>query len=161
MISKWIRWWILWLFIHICTQIDDYGYRIPQDPAGKTREGHRILQERRGKVTGSCRKALEITGSGSSIPTGTYRIFFRWIPVNSLSFPAGIGRKSSEKIRNFSGGNTASTFQRCPVLSCRNRPVFFDLGHLAFKTSEYETHLHWNFSNTFRYYCLLEIISFS
>jgi len=89
----------------------------------------RILQERRRKATGSCRKALEITGTGSSIPTGTYRIFFRWIPVNSLSFPAGIGRKSSEKIRKFSGGNTASTFQRFPVLSCRNQPVFFDLGY--------------------------------
>jgi len=43
----------------------------------------RIQQERRGKITGSCRKALEITGNGSSIPTGTYPIFFRWIPVNS------------------------------------------------------------------------------
>ena len=82
----------------------------------------RTLQKRHGKVTGSCRKALEITGSGSSIPTGTYRIFFRWIPVNFLSFPAGIG------------GYTASTFQRFPVFSCWNRPVFFDLGYGMQKT---------------------------
>jgi hypothetical protein len=63
--------------------------------------------------------------------------FFGWIPVNSLSFPAGIGRKSSEKIRKFSGGNTASTFQRFPVLSCRNQPVFFDLGDYIQLLSSY------------------------
>ncbi len=88
----------------------------------------RILQERSGNVAGSCTKAPEIAGSGSSIPTGNLLDFFRWIPVNFLCFPAGTGRKSSEKIRKFSGGNTASTFQRFPVLSCRNRPVIFDLG---------------------------------
>ncbi len=88
----------------------------------------RILQERSGKVTGSCRKAREIAGSGSGIPTGNLLGFFRWIPANFLCFPAGTSRKSSEKIRKFSGGNTASTFQRFPVLSCRNRPVIFDLG---------------------------------
>ncbi len=87
-----------------------------------------ILQERSGNVAGSCRKALEIAGSGSSIPTGNLLDFFRWIPVNFLCFPAGTGRKSSEKIRKISGGNTASTLQRFPVLSCRNRPVIFDLG---------------------------------
>jgi hypothetical protein len=42
--------------------------------------------------------------------------------------PPGTGRKSWEKIRKIFGGNTASTFQRFPVLSCRNRPVIFDLG---------------------------------
>jgi hypothetical protein len=88
----------------------------------------RILHERSGNVAGSCRKAPEIAGSGSSIPTGNLLDFFRWIPVDFLCFPAGTGRKSSEKIRKFSGGNTASTFQRFPVLSCRNRPVIFDLG---------------------------------
>ncbi len=29
-------------------QIDDYGYRIQQDPPGKTRKSHRILQESTG-----------------------------------------------------------------------------------------------------------------
>ncbi len=96
------------------TQVEDYG--------------HWILQERSGNVAGSCRKAPEIARSGSSIPTGNLLDFFRWIPVNFLCFPAGTGRKSSEKIRKISGGNTASTFQRFPVLSCRNRPVIFDLG---------------------------------
>jgi hypothetical protein len=37
-------------------------------------------------------------------------------------------RNRSEKIRKISGGNTASTFQRFPLLSCWNRPVIFDLG---------------------------------
>ena len=72
---------------------------------------HMILQERCGKVTGSHRRAPEIAGSGSSIPTGNLLDFFQWIPINSLCFPAGTGRKSSEKIRKFSGWNTASTFR--------------------------------------------------
>jgi hypothetical protein len=79
---------------------------------------------------GSCRKATYIAGSGSSIPTGNFSDFLQWIPVNFPCFPAGTGRKSSEKIRKFSGGNTASMFQRFPMLSCRNGPVIFDLGHL-------------------------------
>jgi len=32
----------------ITTQFDDSGHRIPQDPAGKMRESHRILQENTG-----------------------------------------------------------------------------------------------------------------
>jgi hypothetical protein len=88
----------------------------------------RILQERSGNVAGSCRKAPEIAGSGSSISTGNLLDFFRWIRVNFLCFPTGTGRKLSEKIRKISGGNTASTFQRFSVLSCRNQPVIFDLG---------------------------------
>ncbi len=66
------------------TQVEDYG--------------RRILQERSGNVTGSCRKAPEIAGSGSSIPTRNLLDFFRWIPVNFLCFLAGTGGKSSEKI---------------------------------------------------------------
>jgi hypothetical protein len=62
--------------------------------------------------------------------------FFRWIPVNFLCFSVGTGRKSSEKSRKFSDGNTASIFQRFPVLSCRNRPVFFDLGVYPDDTKE-------------------------
>jgi hypothetical protein len=77
---------------------------------------------------GSCRKVLEIAGTGSSVPTGNLLDFFRWIPVNFLCFPAGTGQKSSEKIRKISGENTASTFQRFLVLSCRNQPVIFGLG---------------------------------
>jgi len=46
-------------------------------------------------ATGSCRKALEITGTGSSIPTGTYRIFF---PVDSDQFPELSSRNRSEII---------------------------------------------------------------
>ncbi len=65
---------------------------------------------------GSCRKAPEIAGSGSSIPTRNLLDFFRWILVNFLCFPAGTGRKSSKKIQKISGGNTASTFQRFSVL---------------------------------------------
>jgi hypothetical protein len=80
----------------ILAQVEDYG--------------HWILQERSGNVAGSCRKAPEIAGSGSSIPTGNLLDFFRWIPVNFLCFSAGTGRKSLEKIRKISGGNTASTF---------------------------------------------------
>jgi hypothetical protein len=79
-------------------------------------------------ATGSCRKAPKIAGSGSSIPTGIFFDFFRWIPVKFLCFPTGTGRKSSEKIRQISGENIASTFQRFSLLSCRNRPVIFDLG---------------------------------
>jgi hypothetical protein len=37
------------------------------------------------------------------------RIFFRWVPVKFPCFLVGTGRKSSEKIRKFSGRNTAST----------------------------------------------------
>ncbi len=69
-------------------QFDDSYHRIPWDPVGKHR------------------KSLE---HGSSIPTGNFLDFFRWISVNSVWFPAGIGRTSSEKTRKFSGRNTAST----------------------------------------------------
>jgi hypothetical protein len=73
---------------HIDTQVDDSGHCIPHDPAGKYR------------------KSLE---HGSSIPAGHCPDFFRWIPVNFLCFPKGTRRKSSEKILNISGQNTAST----------------------------------------------------
>ncbi len=91
--------------------------------------GHRILQERSAKITGSCRKAPEIAGSGSSILTGKVSDFFQWIPINFLCSLTRTDRKSSEKIRKISGGNTGSTFHRFPVLFCRNQPVFFDLGN--------------------------------
>jgi hypothetical protein len=47
------------------------------------------MQETSGKVTGFCRNAPEIAESGSSIPMGILRIFFRWIPANFLCFPTG------------------------------------------------------------------------
>ena len=54
-----------------------------------------ILQERCGKVTGSHRKAPEIAGSGSSIPTGNLLDFF---PVDSDQFPVLSSRNRSEII---------------------------------------------------------------
>ena len=56
---------------------------------------HMILQERCGKVTGSHRKAPEIAGSGSSIPTGNLLDFF---PVDSDQFPVLFSRNRSEII---------------------------------------------------------------
>jgi hypothetical protein len=99
----------------------------PSDPTSKiTATGsRRILQQRSEKVTASCRKAPEME---AVFRPEICWIFFRWIPVNFLCFPAGNGRKLSEKIWKFSDGGTASTFQRFSVLSCRNRPVIFDLG---------------------------------
>jgi hypothetical protein len=47
------------------------------------------MQETSGKVTGFCRNAPEIAGSGSSIPMGIFRIFFGWIPANFLCFRTG------------------------------------------------------------------------
>jgi hypothetical protein len=44
---------------------------------------------------GSCRKAPEIAGSGSSIPTGNLMDFF---PVDSSQFPVTFDRKRSEII---------------------------------------------------------------
>jgi hypothetical protein len=49
----------------------------------------KILQKRRGKVTGFCREAPKFPGTGSSIPVGNCPNFFRWISVNFLSVPAG------------------------------------------------------------------------
>ncbi len=79
---------------------------------------------------GKHRKSLE---HGSSIPTGNCPDFFRWIPVNFLCFPAGTGRKSSEKIRKFSGRNTAST--KSPELPGTGsfRTGLFDLGGIHWK----------------------------
>jgi hypothetical protein len=64
-----------------------------------------------GKYFGSCRKVTEITGSGSSIPTGKFSDFFRWIPVSFLFFSVRIDQKSSEKVQKFYNRNTASIFQ--------------------------------------------------
>jgi hypothetical protein len=93
----------------------------PPDPAGfagKERERHRILQD----STGYTRKWEQY--SRRKFPG----IFFL---VDSSQFPVLSGRNRSqiiEKKPKISDGHTASTFQRFPVLSCRNRPVFFDPG---------------------------------
>jgi hypothetical protein len=79
----------------IPSQVDDSGHRIPRDPAGKMLESHRILQED--------------TGNLWNMEAVFRPEIARWIPVNFLCLPAGTGRKSSEKIRKFSGRNTAST----------------------------------------------------
>jgi hypothetical protein len=87
-------------------QVNDSGHQTQRDPAENMRESHRILQEN----TGYC---LD---------------FFRWISINFLCFPAVTGRKSSEKIRKFSGRNTAST--KSPELPETGsfRTELFDLG---------------------------------
>jgi len=73
------------------TQVDDFGDQIPRDSAGKILESHRILKENIGN-----RWNMEAV-----FRPETVRIFFRWIPANFLCFPAGTGRKKSEK---FSAG---------------------------------------------------------
>src|ERR1700737_3053409 len=73
---------------------------------------------------GKHRKSLE---HGSSIPAGNCSDFFRWIPGNFLCFPAGTGRKSSEKIRKIFGRNTASTKSPESHGTGRFRAVRFDL----------------------------------
>jgi hypothetical protein len=74
---------------------------------------------------GSCRKAPEIAGWGSSIPTGNLLDFF---PVNSSQYPAGTGQKSSGNGRKISGGNTASGMNRNFAGSHRFLPYVFDPG---------------------------------
>jgi hypothetical protein len=86
-------------------------------PAGKMRESHRILQESTGN-----RWNMEAVFRPEN-----FRFFFRWIPTNFLCFPEGTSRKSSEKIRKFSGGNTASkTLPELPGTD-RFRAGLFDL----------------------------------
>jgi hypothetical protein len=67
------------------TRVEDSGHRIPLDPAGKMRESHRILHEN----TRNCWNVEAV---------------FRSIPANFLCFPAGTGRKSSEKTEKFPAG---------------------------------------------------------
>ncbi len=91
---------------------------------------------------GKHRKSLEY---GSSIPIGNCQDFSRWIPVNFLCFPAGTDWKSSEKIRKFSGRNTAST--KSPELpgTASFRTGLFDLGRLI--------QLNFSGSNCMHYKC--------
>lgn len=100
--------WFFSLNVYVISQVERYGHPHPAGP---------------------CRKSSETGVSGSSIPSGNLLNFCcLWIPVNFLCFPAGISRKWSGKIRKISGGNTGSTLRRFPVISCRNRLIFFELG---------------------------------
>jgi hypothetical protein len=71
---------------------------------------YRILQERCGKVTVSCRKTPEIAGTWKQYSGRKLCGFFRWIPANFLCFLKGTGRKSSEK-------NPAGMLLPCPAIS--------------------------------------------
>jgi len=66
------------------THVEDYGHWIPQDPAGKTRKSHRILQE----STGNSRQWKQYSD----------RKFIGFLPVDSSQFPELSGRKRSEII---------------------------------------------------------------
>ncbi len=66
------------------THVEDYGHWIPQDPAGKKRESHRILQE----STGNSRKWKQYSN----------RKFFGFFPVNSNQFHVLSSRNRSEII---------------------------------------------------------------
>jgi hypothetical protein len=60
-----------------CTHVEDYGHWIPQDPAGKKRESHRILQE----LVGNHRKKSENFPVGILLPRSS----------GFGCFPAGTG----------------------------------------------------------------------
>ena len=79
-----------------------------------------------------CRKAPEIAGCGSSIPTGDLLDFF---PVKPRQFLAGTGRKSSGNDRKISGGNTTSGMERDFAGSHRFLPYVFDMGNDAGTTN--------------------------
>ncbi len=90
----------------------------PPDPTGTCRK----QAEKSPDSAGMHRKSLEVEAvfqwEFSGFFSGGFQPIF-------CAFGREIGRKSSEKTRKFSGGNTASMFWRFPVSSCRNRPVFF------------------------------------
>ena len=82
------------LFHKHCRNYEHFKTFIPRSNIPAT-GSHMILQETCGKVTGSHRKAPEIAGSGSSIPTGNLLDFF---PVDSDQFPVLSSRNRSEII---------------------------------------------------------------
>jgi len=85
------NWWFSWNYPNVSfvflTQVDESGLWKRADPAGKMRGSHRILQE-------NTRKKLEY---GSSIPTRSFRFFFRWLPGR---FPQKIHQKMITIHRN-------------------------------------------------------------
>jgi len=63
------------------SHVEDYGHWIPQDPVGKKRESHRILQE----SNGNSRKWKQYS----------HRKFVGFFPVDSSQFPVLSGRNWS------------------------------------------------------------------
>ena len=88
----------------------------------------RILQERCWKLTGSCRKTPEMAGRWKQYSGRKLTGFFRWIPAKFLCFPAGINRKSLEKILKIPYRNTASMKSPEYLGTGRFRAEMFDLG---------------------------------
>ena len=82
-------------------------------------------------------KSLE---SGSSIPAGNLRIFFRCILANFQPESIGNWPESTGKNSEIFGRNTASVFLRFPMLSGRFLSYRYDLG--------YDNDYHW-----FNFYC--------
>ncbi len=72
------------LSIIFVTQVEDYGHWIPQDPGGKKRESHRILQ----KSIGNSRNWKQYSD----------RKFFGFFSVDSNQFPVLSGRNRQEII---------------------------------------------------------------
>jgi hypothetical protein len=72
------------ILISFSTQVNDYGYRIPQDLAGKTRECHRILQES--------------TGNNRNWKQYSHRNLSDFFPVDSGQFRELSSRNRSEII---------------------------------------------------------------
>ncbi len=79
----------------------------------------RILQERCWKVTGSCRRTREISGTWKQYSRPEFSGFFPMISWRILSESTEICRNPPEKIREIPDRNTASNFL---VFSVANRP---------------------------------------
>ena len=84
----------------------------PPDP-------RRILQERCWKVTGSCRKTREKTGTWKQYSRPEFSGFFPMISGRILPESTGSCRNPPKKIRKIPGRNTASNFL---VFSGASRP---------------------------------------
>jgi hypothetical protein len=99
-------------------------FRSP-DPSGFCRKDAGKSPDPAGKYW----KSLEY---GSSIPIKKRPDFFRHIPVNFLCFPAGTGRKSSEKIRKFPIGILLPKKSLGSPRTDRFRAGLLDLGKWTF-----------------------------
>ena len=75
-------------------------------------------------TAGNDRKARKIAGKWKQYSGWKSPDFFQWIPVSFLCFQAGSWPEYTGKNPKISGRNTASTFQRFPVLSRRIRWFF-------------------------------------
>ncbi len=91
------------------TQVDDSDHRIPQDPTGKMRESHRILQENAGNrwnMEAVFRPEIVRIFSGRLLPISC--AFLQELAGNdrkkSEKFPAGILLPCSSDFRCFPAG---------------------------------------------------------